>query len=160
MIDGWLPLGAWSATYAQRLGGWHGLVRVEEWDGGGLSWGSFSVRPLDLQIVAWISEFSWHPDVADVALHARRPDQVGDAADPPPAGQGRPRLGDLEEGWVSGGFDADELAGDPLFTDAFEGGLADVVGLLGLHQPFHPHDLEWVVLQSEVGVVVENAGLN
>src|SRR5260370_19737915 len=79
------------------LGGWHVLVRVEEGDRGGLGGGSFTVAPFDLQVVAGVGELGWHPDVADVALQARRPDQVGDAAHPLPAGQGWPRLGDLEE---------------------------------------------------------------
>ena len=56
------------------------------------------------------------------ALEARRPDKVGDAPHALTASQGWPRLGDLEEGGITGGLDADELAGDPLLADAFKSG--------------------------------------
>ena len=85
------------------LGGWHVLVRVEEGDCRGFGGGPFSVCPLNLQVVAGGCELGWYPDVPDVALQAWRPDQVGDPSDALPAGQGWPRLGDLEEGGVTGG---------------------------------------------------------
>src|SRR5262249_51519856 len=78
-----------AADQRQRwLGDWQVLVRVEEGDRRGLCRDSFSVLPLDLQVVAGGCELGWHPDVPDVALKARRPDQVGDPPDALPASQG------------------------------------------------------------------------
>src|SRR5216683_7564692 len=90
-------------TRCARNSGCSSLPGVEERDRRGLGGGSFSVLPLDIQIVARISELGWHPHTPDVALEARRPDKVGDAPHALTASQGWPRLGDLEEGGITGG---------------------------------------------------------
>ena len=57
-------------------------------------------------------------------------------------------------------LDADELARDALAADPLERLLADVVGLLGLHEALEAGDLERVGLQAEVRAPVEDAGLD
>src|SRR5260370_30823947 len=108
----------------------HGLRGVEERDRRGLRGGSLSVLPFDVEIVAGVCELCRDPSVSDVALEARRPDKVGDAAHALPSSQRRTRVGDLEERWIAGRLNADELAGDAVLADTLEGTLPDVFGHL------------------------------
>src|SRR5260370_20168019 len=143
-----------------RLADRHGLRGVEERDRRGLRGGSLSVLPFDVEIVAGVCELCRDPYVSDVALEARRPDKVGDAAHALPSSQRRTRVGDLEERRIAGRLNADELAGDAVLADMLEGTLPDVVGVLLFYQPLEAHYLERVVVQGEVGTVVEDAGLD
>src|SRR5579862_7913409 len=135
------------------------LGRVQEWNGRGVA-GDRAPGCLDPQLGARAGVLDRDPDIADVLAQPRRPDQVGDMADPVPVAERGPERGNLELQRVSRHFNADKLARDALRAHPVERGLADVVPLLRLDQSLHAGDLQRVILQRHVGVVVEDAGLD
>src|SRR5262245_15040078 len=99
----------------------HLLPGVEERDRRGLRAPQVAVGREDLERRAGLGELDRHPDVADVALEPRAPDEVRDATDLLALVERRALLGDLVRERRARGLDPDELARDTLDPDPLEG---------------------------------------
>src|SRR5690349_11909420 len=85
------------------------LLRVDERDRGRPAGPLPTVRGEDLQVPAGPAQLDRQPDVADVLLEARRPDQVGDRAHRLSVHERRTLLRQLERQRIALELDADQL---------------------------------------------------
>src|SRR4029079_18164411 len=90
----------------------YGLLRVDERDRGRPGRPGAAVRSDDLERIAWPRQVDRHPDVADVLLEPRRPDEVRHGTDGLPVGQRVALARQLERERVAGDLDPDQLAID------------------------------------------------